>query len=105
MGQLSPRATAAEVHVPGAVLRSGSSHVLRSPSAATKTHARVLGHVGLFATPWAVAQQAPLSMESTWLFTSPGDLPNPGIEPTSPALAGGVFTAEPPGRPQGMSDH
>ena len=36
---------------------------------------------------------------------SPGDLPNPGIEPTSPALAGGVFTAEPPGRPQGMSDH
>ena len=29
-------------------------------------------------------------------FPSPGDLPNPGIEPTSPALAGGFFTTEPP---------
>jgi len=28
---------------------------------------------------------------------SPGDLPDPGIEPTSPALAGGFFTTEPPG--------
>jgi len=33
-------------------------------------------------------------------FPSPGDLPDPGIEPTSPALAGGFFTAEPPGKPQ-----
>ena len=31
------------------------------------------------------------------LFPSPGDLPDPGIEPTS-ALAGGFFTAEPPGK-------
>ena len=31
-------------------------------------------------------------------FPSPGDLPDPGIEPMSPALAGGFFTAEPPGR-------
>ena len=30
---------------------------------------------------------------------SPGDLPNPGIEPQSPALAGGFFTTEPPGKP------
>ena len=30
---------------------------------------------------------------------SPGDLPNPGIEPTSPALAGGIFTTEPHGDP------
>ena len=29
-----------------------------------------------------------------------GDLPSPGIEPLSPALAGGFFTAEPPGKPQ-----
>ena len=29
----------------------------------------------------------------------PGDLPDPGIEPESPALAGGFFTAEPPGKP------
>ena len=34
-------------------------------------------------------------------FLSPGDLPNLGIEPTSPALAGGFFTTEPPGKPQG----
>ena len=32
-------------------------------------------------------------------FPSPGDLPNPGIEPTSPALAGRFFTSEPPGKP------
>ena len=34
------------------------------------------------------------------LFTSPGDLPNPGIKPAPPALAGGFFTTEPPGKPQ-----
>jgi len=32
-------------------------------------------------------------------FLSPGDLPNPGIEPASPALAGGFFTTEPPLKP------
>ena len=49
--------------------------------------------VQLFATPWTVAHQAPLSMEfsrqeywSRLPFPSPGDLPNPGIEPRSPAL-------------------
>ena len=31
-------------------------------------------------------------------FPSPGDLPDPGIEPASPALAGTVFTTEPPGK-------
>ena len=35
-----------------------------------------------------------------WLpFLSPGDLPNPGIEPESPALAGRFFTTKPPGSP------
>ena len=50
-------------------------------------------------TPWAAACQAPLSMgfprQEYWSglpFPSPGDLPDPGIEPTSPALAGGFFT-------------
>ena len=45
------------------------------------------------ATPWTVAYQAPLSMgfsrQEYWsglLFPSPGDLPDPGIEPRSPAL-------------------
>ena len=32
-------------------------------------------------------------------FPSPGDLADPGTEPPSPALAGGFFTAEPPGKP------
>ena len=30
----------------------------------------------------------------------PGDLPDPGVEPASPALAGGFFTTKPPGKPQ-----
>ena len=34
-------------------------------------------------------------------FPSPGDIPNPGIKPTSPALAGGFFTAESPEKPKG----
>ena len=32
-------------------------------------------------------------------FPSPGDIPNPGIEPASPALAGGFFTTDAPGKP------
>ena len=66
-------------------------------------------HVRLFATPWTVAYQAPLSMEFSrqewWnglLFPSPGDLPNPGIEPGSPALQANALPSEPPGKP-GMS--
>ena len=50
--------------------------------------------------------QAPLSMEFTRQeyksglpFPSPGDLPDPGIKPVSPALAGRLFTTEPPGKP------
>ena len=62
----------------------------------------MLSGVRLFATPWTVACQAPLSMGfsrqeywSTLPFPSPGDLPDPRIEPTSPAfptLAGGFLT-------------
>ena len=36
---------------------------------------------------------------SGWPFPSPGDLPDPGITPASPAVAGGSFTTEPPGKP------
>ena len=36
---------------------------------------------------------------SGWPFPSPGDLPDSGMEPVSPALAGGFFTTEPPGEP------
>ena len=52
-----------------------------------------LSHVRLFSTEWTVAHQATLSMgffrEEYWSglpFPSPGDLPDPGIEPRSPAL-------------------
>ena len=34
------------------------------------------------------------------LFPSPGDLPDPGIEPTSPALQADALTSEPPGKPK-----
>ena len=43
---------------------------------------------------------------SRLLLPSPGDLPDPGIEPTSPvspALACGFFTPEPPGKPRGRN--
>ena len=66
----------------------------------------VLSHVWLFVTPWTVACQAPLSMgfarQECWSglpFLTPRDLPDPGIEPMSPALAGRFFTTEPPGNP------
>ena len=43
-----------------------------------------------------------LSSQEYWSglpFSSPADLPDPGIKPMSPALAGGFLTAEPPGKP------
>ena len=62
----------------------------------------MLSHVQLFAAPWTVAYQASLSVEFSkqeyWSgvpFPTPGDLPDPGIKPTSfasPALAGRFFT-------------
>ena len=33
----------------------------------------------------------------------PGDIPNPGVEPTSPALAGGFFTTVPLGKPRNIA--
>ena len=65
-----------------------------------------LSRVQLFLTPWTVAHQAPLSMgfsrQEYWKglpFPSPGDLPDPGIEPAAlmpPASADGLFTSAPP---------
>ena len=59
-----------------------------------------------FVAPWTVVHQTSLSTEfprweywSGLLIPSPGDLPNPGIKPTSPALAGRFSTTEPPGKP------
>ena len=69
----------------------------------------MLSHILLFATPWTVAHQAPLSMEmfrqeywSGLPLLTQGDLPDPGIEPTSlesSALAGGLFTTAHLGSP------
>ena len=57
------------------------------------------------ATPWTVACQAPLSMgcsrQELWSgesLPSPGDLPNPGTEPESPALQADSLPSEPPGK-------
>ena len=65
-----------------------------------------LSCVQLFVTLWTVAYQAPQSMEFSrqeyWSglpFPSPGDLPNPGIEPGSPALQADALLSEPPGKP------
>ena len=76
-------------------------------------HVRMLGcfgHVQLFATLWTIAHQAPLSIGfprqeylSGLPFPPPGDLPDPGIKPSSPvssALIGRFFTTEPPGKPR-----
>ena len=59
-----------------------------------------------------IARQAPLSMgfsrqeyESGWPFPPPGDLPNLGIKPESPGLAGRFFTTEPPVKPMLSKRH
>ena len=57
---------------------------------------------------WTVVYQAPLSMEFSrqeyWSglpFPSPGDLPDPGIEPGSSTLLADSLPSEPPGKPKG----
>ena len=71
-----------------------------------KVKVKWLSRVRLFATLWTVAFQAPLSMgfsrQESWSglpFPSPGDLPDPGIEPRSPALQADALPSEPPGKP------
>ena len=65
---------------------------------------KLLSHVQLFTIPWTIVYQASLSMGSSrqeyWSglpFPSSGDLPDPRIEPRSPALQ---LCPEPPGRAQ-----
>ena len=71
-----------------------------------KVKVKSLSHVRVFATPWIVAYQAPLSTgfsrQENWSglpFPSPGDLPHPGIESESPALQADSLPSEPPGKP------
>ena len=72
----------------------------------TKVKVKPLTCVWLFVTPGTVAYQAPLSMEFSrqeyWNglpFPSPGNLPDPGIKPRSPALQADALPSEPPGKP------
>ena len=67
---------------------------------------KLLSRVRLFVTPWTGAHQASpstgFSRQEYWSglpFASPGDLPNPGIEPGSPALQADPLPSEPPGKP------
>ena len=76
---------------------------------ALKVKVKSLSHVQFFVTPWTVVCQAPLSMEffrqeywSRLPFSTPGDLPQTGIKPSSPAFparAGRFSTTEPHGNP------
>ena len=66
---------------------------------------QLLSHVQL-CNPMSVVRQALLSMEFSWQeywsrlpCLSPGDPPNPGIEPTSPALQADALPSEPQGTP------
>ena len=69
--------------------------------------AQLLSPVRLFATLWTAARQAPVSMgfsrREHWSglpCPPPGDLPNPGIEPRSPALQVDSLPTELPGKPR-----
>ena len=80
---------------PGVRRKLPTPHTVRVPSRFSR--------VGLVAAAWTVAPQTPLSMgfsrQGCWSgkpFSTPGNLPDPGIEPTSlpsPSLAGGLLTA------------
>ena len=76
-----------------------------------KVKVKLLSRVQLFATPWTIAYQAPPSMgfsrQECWSglpFPSPGDLPDPGNEPGSPALQADTLPSEPLGKPDIVLD-
>ena len=93
------------------MIRANLYNMLREKKLPNSKHSP-FSCIQLFATPWTVAHQAPLSLgfstQEYWSglpCLSPGDLSDPGIEPVSPVLAGRFFTAEPQGSPTGMSSH
>ena len=72
----------------------------------SESEVKSLSCVRLFAIPWTVVYQASPSMgfsrQEYWNglpFPSPGDLPDPGIEPRPPALQADALPSEPPGKP------
>ena len=77
-----------------------------------KSESEVAQLCRLLATPWTAAYQAPPSMgfdrQEYWSgvpLPSPGDLPDPGIEPRSPALEADALTSEPPKVPLNSAVH
>ena len=87
-------------------LISSKSIFLKQRFPEMKVKAKSLRHVWFSATPWTVAYQDPLSMEfsrqeywSGFPFPPPGDLPDRGIEPRSPALQADTLSSEPLGKP------
>ena len=77
------------------------------PAGQMKYVSQSLISVQVFVTPWVVARQAPLSLESSRQeyqsglpFPSPGHLPNPGIEPGFPTLWTDSLPSESPGKPK-----
>ena len=84
-----------------------NSHLkLMSPKAMKESESEVTQSCPTLCNPWTVAHQAPPSMgfsrHEDWSglpFPSPGDLPDPGIEPRSPTLQADTLTSAPPGKP------
>ena len=86
--------------------RSGEDYIILTHDHNISLPVCVLAQLCLFVTPWTATHQALLSVgfprQEYWSglpFPTPEDLPSPGIEPTSPALAGAFFTTELPGKP------
>ena len=105
-----PFPTPGDLPNPGIEPRSPALQVDSLPTELSGTASLLLpshiSRVQLFATPWTVAHQAPLSMgfsrQEYWsrlLFPSPGDLPNPGIKPRSPTLQADSLLSELPEKP------
>ena len=72
----------------------------------TRSEVKSLSRAWLFVTPWTVAYQVPLAMgcsrQEYWSglpSPSPGDLPDPGIEPESPMLQVNSLLSKPSGKP------
>ena len=100
-------------HTHTRVLAQSQTSTLNTSDEMRFVCAQSFSRVWLLTTLWTVAHQAPLAMgfsrQEHWSglpFPPPGDLPDSGIKPASPAssaLAGGFFTTEPPGKPRKMS--
>ena len=88
------------------VIHSSKALLVIEAKKKKKKKVKSLSRVQFFGIPWTVAYQASQSMgfcrQKYWNrlpFPSPGDLPDPGIEPKSPALQTDVLPSKPPGKP------